>query len=42
MQDKELNKKYRNNKLAINSNKYIKSMQLIIFVLDYKKLKHNR
>ncbi len=42
MQDKELNKKYRNNELAIDSNRCVKSVQLIIFILDYKKLKCNK
>ena len=42
MQNKELNKKYRNNKLTIDNNKYIRNVQLIIFVFNYKKLKRNR
>jgi len=42
VQDKESNKKYRNNKLAIYSNRYIKSVQLIIFMLNYKRLKRNK
>jgi len=42
MQNKELNNKYRNNKLIIDSNKYIKSIQFIILVLNYKRLKRNR
>jgi hypothetical protein len=42
VQDKKLNKKYRKDKLAIDNSKYIKSVQLIIFVFDYKRLKCNR
>jgi hypothetical protein len=42
VQDKESNKKYRNNELATNSNRYIRNVQLIIFVFNYKKLKRNR
>ena len=42
MQDKELNEKYRNNKLTINSNRCVRSVQLIIFIFDYKRLKRNK
>ena len=42
MQDKELNKKYRNDELATNSDRCVKSVQLIIFVLDYERLKRNK
>ena len=35
MQDQELNKNYQFNKSATNNDKYIKRMQLIIFVLDH-------
>ena len=42
MQNKKLNKKYRNNKLTINNKKYIRNIQLIIFMFDYKKLKYNK
>jgi len=41
MQDKESNKKYRNDKLAIDSGKYVRSVQLIIFMFDHKRLKRN-
>jgi len=39
MQDEESNKKYRNDELAIDSDKCVKSVQLIIFVLDHERLK---
>jgi len=41
VQDKELNKKYRNDELATSSDRYIKNVQLIIFVLDHERLKRN-
>jgi len=42
VQNKELNKKYRNDKLAIDNNKYIESIQLVIFVFNYEKSKRNK
>jgi len=41
MQDKESNKKYRNDELIIDSDRCVKSVQLIIFMLDHKRLKRN-
>ncbi len=41
MQDEELDINYQNDELAIESNKYVKSVQFIVLVLDYLRLNRN-